>query len=126
MFTSFSVDIRTPRQITKEIIREDVGFDSKIDMNKLDFNLMLTSSENGAFIYDLRNMAKRLFTLSHHSAKVNNCKWSPYHYSMLASCSNDRRVAILDIHNIELPKFTDDFHNTDQALSVLSCFRFNF
>lgn len=107
------MDIRTPRQITKQIMREDISFDSKIDMNKLDSNLMLTSSENGAFIYDLRNMAKRLFTLNHHSSKVTNCKWSPYHHSMLASCSQDRRVAILNIAHIELPKFTHDFHNTD-------------
>jgi len=87
-------------------------------MNSLDPTLMATTSQDGVFIYDLRNVAKRLFTFQHHLREVTQCKWSPHNTNVFATCSKDRRVAILDLSLIETPRFTDDFHNTDQAVQV--------
>lgn len=96
------------------------GIPSKIDCNELDPKLILSTSGKGVYIYDLRNLDKRLYTFNHHSKRVRQALWSPHNPAVFASSGDDRRVCIMDIEKIEIPRFSDDFHNTMQALLVNS------
>lgn len=94
------------------------GYESKIDVNVQDPKLILTTSTNGVFVYDLRNLNKRLFTFENHGQEVVKALWSPYNSTVFASASKDRRVVIMDTSRIEIPKFSDDYLNTQTGLIV--------
>ena len=98
------------------------GFESKIDVNIQDPKILLTTSTNGVFVYDLRNLNKRLFTFENHTSEVTKAKWSPYNSSIFASSSEDRRVVIMDTNRVELPKYSDDYLSTQTGLIVIKFF----
>ena len=79
---------------------------------------MLTTSKNGVYIYDLRNLEKRLYSFNHHTKDVELALWSPHNPYVFASAGQDRRVSIMDLDKIEMPRYSDDFHNTMQGLLV--------
>lgn len=114
------MDKRTSNKDPTIVIdRDDIyGFPSKIDVNTQDPKLILTTSQNGVYIYDLRNLNKRLFTFENHTSEVVEAKWSPYNATVFASASADRRVFIMDTSRIEVPKFSDDYLNTQGGLIV--------
>ena len=100
---------------------ELISEESQLDMNSMDEKLLLTTAMNGVYVYDIRNLAKRLYTFDSHAARVTKAMWSPYSMNVFASASIDRKVSILDLNRIEVTKRTDDFHNTMQGL-IVSCF----
>ena len=87
-------------------------------MNKIDHKLLMTTSERGTYIYDMRNLSKRLFTFDLHSGRVNCASWSPYNQNVFASAGEDRKVVIMDLSRIEIPRYSDDFYNVNQGRVV--------
>ena len=86
-------------------------------MNVLDPTKVLVSSTHGTHVYDLRNLSKRVFTEENHLGGVNACLWSPHRDYVYASCSNDRRLAIVDLG--ELDRYSiNDLYNQEQSVIV--------
>lgn len=114
------MDKRSSKKTVSQVIERPTlyGFESKIDTNVQDPKLILTTTTNGVFVYDLRNLNKRLFTFENHSSEVVKAMWSPYNSNVFASASKDRRVVIMDTSRIEIPKFSDDYLNTQTGLIV--------
>lgn len=92
----------------------------KLDMNALDPTKILASTSNGVHVYDIRNLNKRLFTQDNQLGSTTQCLWSPHRDLVFATASNDRRVYVTDMGEVDRHSM-NEYNNIQQSLIVSTC-----
>lgn len=88
---------------------------SVVSANPLDPNKLATNSERGIFVYDSRNLAKRLFSIEKHDKEVTKVKWSCHNPEVIASSSKDRTVSIINLADVDQQRGGNDFLSTSRC-----------
>lgn len=93
-------DTRVPSHKTALYSKEDAHADA---LNSIAFHPQFEtmfatgSADHTIALWDLRNFAKKLHTLNHHTADIIELQWHPQDPSILASSSYDRRICMWDL-----------------------------
>lgn len=70
--------------------------------------LVTGSSDHSLALWDLRQLNRSVHSLSGHADNVLQASWSPHVSSVLASCSEDRRVHVWDLSLIGAEQSAED------------------
>ena len=78
-------------------------------MNPFNEHLLATgSSDKTVALWDRRNMDAKLHSFEAHDDEIIQVQWSSAYATMLASCSADRKVAVLDVSRIGIEQTKEE------------------